>query len=77
MIFSLFFLKAGKMKVQYNYTYFIDLNLFFCRCNIVIEYSTDPTASALQWLSPEQTAGGKLPYLFSQCQVIFLLFHLL
>jgi aminopeptidase N len=35
-----------------------------------IRYRTSPTASALQWLSPEQTAGGRAPFLFSQCQAI-------
>ncbi len=35
---------------------------------IVIAYSATPDATALQWLSPEQTAGGKQPYLFSQGQ---------
>src|SRR5207253_515320 len=34
-----------------------------------IRYRTAPTASALQWLEPSQTAG-KEPFLFSQCQPI-------
>lgn len=37
---------------------------------IVIDYSTRPNAAALQWLSPQQTAGGQKPYLFSQGQAI-------
>ena len=35
---------------------------------IVIHYASAPNAEALQWLSPEQTAGKKQPYLFSQGQ---------
>jgi leukotriene-A4 hydrolase len=33
-----------------------------------IRYRTAATASALQWLTPAQTSGGREPYLFSQCQ---------
>jgi aminopeptidase N len=40
------------------------------RRRIVIHYRTSPDAAALQWLAPEQTAGKKHPYLFSQGQAI-------
>jgi len=32
-----------------------------------IELTTSPNASALQWLAPQQTAGGVHPFLYSQC----------
>lgn len=35
-----------------------------------IDYETTEKCTALQWLEPEQTDGGKLPYLFSQCEAI-------
>ena len=37
---------------------------------ITVTYSAAPEAEALQWLAPEQTAGGEHPYLFSQGQAI-------
>ena len=38
--------------------------------SVHIRYRTSPEASALQWLTPEQTLGKRHPYLFSQCQAI-------
>src|SRR5208283_3293633 len=38
------------------------------RC--VVHYRTGQEATALQWLSEEQTASGRAPFLYSQCQAI-------
>ncbi|KAG1656218.1 hypothetical protein FOA52_008450 [Chlamydomonas sp. UWO 241] len=35
-----------------------------------VRFATAPTSSAIQFLSPEQTAGRTHPYLFTQCQAI-------
>ncbi|MCI0661991.1 MAG: M1 family metallopeptidase [Acidobacteria bacterium] len=35
-----------------------------------IEYETSPDASGVQWLTPQQTAGKKFPYIFTQSQPI-------
>jgi len=37
---------------------------------IKIHFSTTARGTALQWLSPAQTSGGRSPFLFSQCQAI-------
>jgi aminopeptidase N len=37
---------------------------------VVVEYDTSPDAAAVQWLSPEQTAGKRLPFLFTQGEAI-------
>ncbi|RSK50207.1 M1 family metallopeptidase [Hymenobacter rigui] len=37
---------------------------------VCIRYRTAPDAAALQWLSPEQTAGRQQPFLFTQSQAI-------
>jgi leukotriene-A4 hydrolase len=38
--------------------------------HVRIDYETSPEASALQWLTPEQTAGRKAPFLYTQGQSI-------
>ncbi|ORX55588.1 hypothetical protein DM01DRAFT_1320836 [Hesseltinella vesiculosa] len=37
---------------------------------IKIVYTTTPECTAVQYLTPEQTLGGKHPFLFSQCEAI-------
>ena len=38
--------------------------------DVMIEYATSPKSTALQWLPPELTAGGKHPMVFSQSQAV-------
>jgi aminopeptidase N len=38
--------------------------------DLALEYNTSPKSTALQWLPPELTAGGKFPMVFSQSQAI-------
>jgi leukotriene-A4 hydrolase len=37
---------------------------------IAIQYHTNTNAEALQWLNPQQTAGKKFPFLFTQSEAI-------
>ena len=38
--------------------------------SVTIYYSTQPSSKALQWLEPQQTAGKKFPYLFTQGEAV-------
>lgn len=38
--------------------------------SFTLVFRTSPEARALQWINESQTAGGKHPFLFSQCQAI-------
>uniref|UniRef100_A0A914WI42 Uncharacterized protein n=1 Tax=Plectus sambesii TaxID=2011161 RepID=A0A914WI42_9BILA len=57
---------GSKMKIYLPVT----LNKKGEKLNVVIAYSTSPNATALQWMTKDQTADRKQPYLFSQCQAI-------
>ncbi|GLJ16501.1 hypothetical protein SUGI_0281740 [Cryptomeria japonica] len=47
------------------------LNIFLTdQSSFRITFKTHESASALQWLNPSQTAGKKLPYVYTQCQSI-------
>jgi leukotriene-A4 hydrolase len=37
---------------------------------VSVHYRTAPDAAAMQWLAPEQTAGGAQPFLFTQGQAV-------
>lgn len=37
---------------------------------VTVVYETSPEAAALQWLAPQQTAGGRMPFLYTQSQAI-------
>jgi leukotriene-A4 hydrolase len=38
--------------------------------SIKVYYTTNDQATAFSWLTPQQTLGKKLPYLFTQCQFL-------
>lgn len=42
----------------------------FEKFTLTIDYKTATTASAVTWLHANQTSGGKLPYMYTQCESI-------
>ncbi|MCL1145998.1 M1 family metallopeptidase [Shewanella marinintestina] len=48
----------------------LNIQLATATTHVVIHYHTSPQAQGLQWLTPEQTSGKQLPFLFSQSQPI-------
>ena len=37
---------------------------------VEVYYRTNNETTSISWLNPAQTAGGKLPYMYTQCQPI-------
>jgi len=48
----------------------LDISLRKNDTRVTIRYRTNHAAEAVQWLSPEQTAGKKFPFMFTQSQAI-------
>jgi leukotriene-A4 hydrolase len=46
----------------------LHLQGFAGETNFTLKFRTSPRARALQWMSASQTAGGRHPFLYSQCQ---------
>lgn len=46
------------------------LRVFSAGAAIRIRFVTSQEASALQWLEPAQTAGGRQPFMYTQCQPV-------
>ena len=58
----------GEAKEHMGKPLVIDITADTKKVNVY--YQTSPKAEALQWLNPQQTAGKKQPFLFTQSQAI-------
>lgn len=50
--------------------YFNDVQKAGTTVSVRIYYTTQPEAQAFSWMEPSQTAGGVLPYFYTQCEDI-------
>lgn len=48
----------------------LEINILNETRTIAVHYRTSPQAEALQWLSPQQTASKRFPFMFTQSQAI-------
>jgi leukotriene-A4 hydrolase len=48
----------------------LEISIEATTTGVAIEYASDPSARALQWLEPSMTAGKKHPFLLSQSEAI-------
>ncbi|KAI4373032.1 hypothetical protein MLD38_011201 [Melastoma candidum] len=48
----------------------LSISLANAASSVLVTYTTSPSSSALQWLSPPQTTLGKSPFVYTQCQAI-------
>jgi leukotriene-A4 hydrolase len=48
----------------------LTFNILPTDTQFTITYTTTNKSKALQWLTPQQTAGKRLPYVFTQCEAI-------
>lgn len=82
IVFDIYGLRINSVSVDYNEATFsigdfdeemgspLTIDIPSGAKQVSIEYQTGEQAKALQWLDPSQTAGKKIPFLFTQSQAI-------